>query len=142
MIQIKNENVLVSLLQAKFAPKLIALIKWVSYIAGICITEGQRAKKHKNDLHGTVPVRAIDGRSSIYPTPGALCARINRKWLYDPSRPTMKCALYHARCPKCGKDHKHTFKTNCDQCSQEISPHWHIHFQVHPRTIFVKDGKA
>ena len=142
MIQVKNQKVLVSLLQARFHPKLRALIKWVVFIAGIYITEGHRPKKHKHDLHGTRPVRAIDGRSSIYTNPTLLANGINRNWIYDPGRPTMKCAVYHARCPSCGHDQKHEFSQYCDQCGRDITNHWHIHFQVHPKTVFVKDGKG
>lgn len=142
MIQVKNHEVLASLLQNKFHPILTALIKWVAWVSGIFITEGHRLKKHKHDLHGTTPVRAIDGRASIYTHPGMIADRINAKWIYDPDRPEMKCALYHARCPKCGTDHKHTFNQYCTQCSHYITYYWHLHFQVHPKTVFMKDGKV
>ena len=142
MIQVKNPDVLVSILQGKFHPKLIALIKWVALISGIYITEGQREKTHKHDLHGTKPVRAIDGRSSIYTMPGIVADRINAKWIYDPRRPHMKCALYHARCPKCGHDHKDMFVKDCIRCGHDITNYWHIHFQCHPRTVFMKDGRT
>ena len=142
MIQVKNHGVLASLLAKRFDAKLTALIKWVAWVSGIYITEGYRPKKHKHDLHGTVPVRAIDGRASIYTHPGIIADRINAKWIYDPSRPEMKCALYHARCPKCGADHKYGFLRDCEQCGRDITNYWHIHFQVHPKTVFVKDGKV
>jgi len=138
MIQVKNPDVLASLLQKKFHPKLTALIKWVAWVSGIFITEGYRPKKHKHDLHGTTPVRAIDGRASIYTHPAMIADRINAKWIYDPGRPHMKCALYHARCPKCGQDHKDTFVRYCTQCGHDITDYWHFHCQVHERTQFIK----
>ena len=142
MIQVKNHDVLTSLLQKKFHPILTALMKWVAWVYGIYITEGYRPKKHKHDLHGTTPVRAIDGRASIYTHPAMTADRINARWIYDPGRPTMKCALYHARCPGCGHDHKDIFRTNCESCGHDMAGHWHIHYQVHPKTVFVKHGKT
>lgn len=117
MINIKNPDVLTSLLEHKFDPTLIALIKWVAWIAGIYITEGHRPQLHSNDLHGLDPVRAIDGRSSIYTQPQLLVDRINAKWIYDPDRPDMRCAVYG------------------DEAHKD-----HIHFQTHPKTVFLKDG--
>lgn len=141
MIQVKNSDILFTLLKHRYDPKLCLLIKYLADIAGIFITEGQRKKTHKNDLHGTVPVRAIDGRASIYTHPAIVADRINAKWVYDPDRPDMKCAVYHARCPYCKKDYKHVFVKFCKECGHDITDHWHIHFQCHPRTVFLKDGK-
>lgn len=119
MIQVKSLDVLVSLLEHKFDPTLIALIKWVAWIADIYITEGHRPQRHSNDLHGLDPVRAIDGRASIYTQPQSLVDCINAKWVYDPTRPRYKCAVYG------------------DEAHLD-----HIHFQVHPKTVFLKDGKT
>lgn len=141
MIQVKNSDVTFFLLNKRYHPKLCLLIKYVSDVAGIYFTEAYRPKKHKHDLHGTTPVRAIDGRASIYTHPAMIADRINAKWIYDPSRPDKKCALYHARCPKCGHDHKDRFTSYCDQCNHDIRNHWHIHYQVHPKTVFVKNGR-
>jgi len=69
MIQIKNSDIIFALLSKTYHPKLCLLIKYVSDVAGILFTEGYRPKKHKNDLHGEDPVRAIDGRASIYTHP-------------------------------------------------------------------------
>ena len=142
MIQVKNSDIIFGLLKHIYHPKLCLLIKYLSDVAGIYITEGYHPKKHKNDLHGTIPVRAIDGRASIYTHPTIVADRINAKWKYDPSRPRFKCALYHARCPKCGADHKYAFLRDCEQCGRDITNYWHIHFQTHPNTIFLKDGKV
>ena len=142
MIQIKNSDIIFALLTKRYDPKLSLLIKYLADIAGIFITEAYRPKKHKHDLHGTTPVRAIDGRASIYTHPGIVADRINAKWIYDPSRPQMKCALYHARCPQCACDHKYAFEKLCRQCAYNITNHWHIHFQVHPKTVFLKNAKA
>jgi len=117
MIQIKNSDVLYNL-ALPWHPKLRLLIKYVADVAGIFITEGYRDKRHANDLHGEKPLRAIDGRSSIYTQPQIIANRINQKWIYDPERPDMKCAVYG------DENHKD-----------------HIHFQVHPKTKFIGGNK-
>ena len=61
----------------------------------IVITEGYRPKQHQNDLHGQIPVRAIDIRSWIYICPQKLADKINFAWIYDPTRLNMKVAIYH-----------------------------------------------
>ena len=116
-IVIKSPEVLDNLLGWQYHSKLCALIKWVAENFGILITEGYRKKRHRNDVHGTIPVRAIDGRARIYKTNGIdaqkVADAVNKAWVYDPDRLWLKCAVF-------GDDNHQD----------------HIHFQVHPKTIF------
>lgn len=66
-----------------------------------------------NDLgvHGTLPVRGVDLRCRDKGVGGGVEARINNVWLYDPSRPSLKCAKLHG-----------------------LGSNLHIHIQVHPNT--------
>ena len=132
MIQIKNIEVLRSLLGVNYHSILIDLVSWCSEnIQDIVITDGYR--RGSKGVHGTVPCRGKDLRSSIYEDPQAITVLINNDWEYDNKRPRKQCALYHARCPKCKKDYKHIFRKYCE-CGVDITNHWHIHLQVHPNT--------
>lgn len=111
-IIIKDINVLLSLLYAKYDPKLIRLmIWWEKAFENMTITEGYRPQKHPNDLHGVIPVRATDLRSWIYSNPEWVRAKCNNIWEYDPNRPEKEVCVYH------------------DSGSGK-----HFHIQVHPNT--------
>ena len=84
---------------------------WVIKTFGMVVTCAYRKKRHKNDLHGTIPVRAKDIRSWCYDNPEEVTAAINNKWVYDPTRPKKKIAVYH-----------------------DSGEGPHIHLQTHPRT--------
>ena len=114
MIEIKNPEVLDSLLGWLYHHKLRKLMLWTAKRFRIFITEGHREKRHPNDLHGTLPIRAIDIRTRIYSDPQKIADEINENWIYDPKRPHMKCAVYG--------DQNHLD---------------HIHLQVHPTTTFI-----
>lgn len=110
-IEVKNDHVLKSLLVHPFDPKLIEVVCWIMRDnEGGVITEGFRIQKHKNDLHGLIPVRAIDIRSWCYSNPASIEKRINFYWQYDYNRPDMKVCFFHN-----------------DQGE-------HFHIQVHPHT--------
>ena len=110
MIIIKDEETLEGLLFA-YHPTLVKIVLFVfAYEGKICITCGYR--EGDIGVHGTVPCRGIDLRSWIYPNPQDIVDRVNSKWIYDPDRPDMKCAVLHAT--KSGA--------------------LHIHLQVHPNT--------
>lgn len=113
LIEVKNKEVLESLLIHPFDLKLIEIIKWIIVDnEKIMITEGFRLQRHKNDLHGLIPVRAMDIRSFTYDNPVEVAKIINRYWEYDYNRPNMKVCVYH-----------------------EIgSGGQHLHVQVHKRT--------
>lgn len=113
MIQIKNTEVLKSMLVYPAHPKLIELLQWVSCRYSKVVFTGMYECRDYPSTHSTLPfVRAMDIRSSIYPDPKAVEADINEHWLYDPDRPWMQCALFH----NSGRG-------------------WHFHLQVHDNTI-------
>ena len=119
-IAIKDKDILRGLMERRYAPILIDIICFVAEKYGFVMTESYRDKLHKNDLHGTIPVRAIDLREWYY-KPGkaaAIEAKINSMWEYDPRRPDMTCAYIHKN-RKAGPDG--TFGL-------------HFHIQVHPNT--------
>ena len=110
MIQIKNKAVYSSHLRYKYDLNLIALMNYaIDITPDISITEGYRIQRHKDDLHGLDPVRAIDAVTiSMQET----ADKINKVWIYDPTRPEKKCAVYG--------DENHLD---------------HIHFQTHRNTV-------
>jgi len=75
--------------------KLSEIEAWIIKEFGMLVTCAYREKRHLNDLHGTIPVRAKDIRSWCYKDPVAICKAINDKWVYDPARPEKVVALYH-----------------------------------------------
>lgn len=96
-IIVKDVDVLRGLMERRFSSLLIQIILDVAKEFGIVITESWRKRRHRNDLHGTQPVRAIDIRSWCYPNELAhrIMAWINTRWVYDPARPHMKVATIH-----------------------------------------------
>jgi len=117
-IEIKDENrkgkdIIFGLMFYKFDPMLCRIVRWIcEEWSEVIITESYRDKRHKNDLHGVIPVRAIDLRSLIYVKPELVANKINKHWQYDPERPSMKVAVYH---------------------DTGEGPHFHV--QVHPNTV-------
>ena len=112
-IKVKDTAVLESLLIVPYDTKLIEIMSWTfNQVSKGVITEGYRKKRHKHDLHGTKPVRAIDIRSWCYINPDSIAKTINDEWSYDDTRPNKQVAVYHA--VKGGASH--------------------IHIQVHPNT--------
>jgi hypothetical protein len=69
-------------------------------------------------VHGTRPCRGIDLRTWNYPSHVVMAVvdKINQRFIYDPDRPHMNCALYH-----------------------DVGKGIHLHLQVHPATIRRKD---
>ena len=94
-IRIKNNIVLGSILRYSVDPMLIEIMGWLALLHGLTITEGWRRQRHVNDLHGVVPVRAIDIRSRDYEDPEAVVAEINDTYQYDPDRPNKKVCILH-----------------------------------------------
>ena len=94
MIQAVNYLVLKNLMLATYDEQLVNLTLWASHrLDKFCITSAFRP----GDLgvHGTIPCRGLDIRSSLYKDPDDICRDINEHWTYDASRPSLKCALYH-----------------------------------------------
>jgi len=137
-IQIKNEDVLFGLQEKRHDPILCRVIRWwVRTFDGIMITESWRPKKHDNDLHGVIPVRANDVRSHDFAEPELAAEECNRNWQYDPKRPDMQVCVFHAVCPTCGTRHSPPYRIKCDKCGADITYNWHFHIQTHPNTVRV-----
>jgi hypothetical protein len=113
-IIIKDSGILHGLLTHKFDSILADIICYIADQKGVVITESYRDQEHKNDLHGTYPVRAIDLRTWCYDDAMAyrIMEDVNALWLYDPARPLKKVAIIH--------------KTETGAM--------HMHVQVHPNT--------
>ena len=120
-IRIKNADVLHSLMSCRYDPLLIEILIWVAKTYGLCITEGWRPKRHENDLHGTIPVRACDLRFWFYPPDEAVRIEreINERWTYDPTRPHKQVARIH-----------------------DVGNGKHFHIQVHPKTVINQKQKG
>lgn len=115
----KDMKVLRNMFTVAWHPFLIALLLWliVRYSKGkIILTSAFR--KGDPGVHGQVPLRGIDLRSTVFDDPQKICDDINIVWIYDPKRPDKKTAIYH-----------------------DIGQGPHIHLQVHPDTIFNGEEK-
>lgn len=97
-IHIKDPDILISLLERRFEPLLIEIIAMIARRWGLTITKGWEPKRHMNDLHGTLPGRAIDLRFWDYGSDQAayeIAHQVNRMWQYDPKRPEKLVAFVH-----------------------------------------------
>jgi len=112
-IIIKDPDILIGLMERNYSPLLIRIIADVAKEHGLVMTESYREKRHRNDLHGTQPVRAIDLRTWCYPDGLAyrIMDEINNRWEYDPIRPEKQVAIIH-----------------------DVGQGMHFHIQVHPHT--------
>jgi len=110
-IRIKNHQVLESMLIHPAHPKLIELLKWFCVRYSETVLTGGYESRTYPSVHSTIPFRGMDVRSSIYEDPHAVANDVNDHWVYDPSRPEMKCAIYH-----------------------NVGRGFHIHLQVHDET--------
>ena len=116
-IIIKDVTVLRGLMERRYSPLLINIICAVANKFGLIITESYRDKTHMNDLHGTLPVRAVDLRSWCYITDKKayeIMHWINKKWMYDPNRPDKKVAIIHKT--KHGSIHFHIQSSQKTMC--------------------------
>ena len=108
----KNLKVLRSLFTVAWHPILIALFLWltVRYSKGkIVLTSGFR--EGDAGVHGTMPLRGLDIRSTVFKNPQQICDDINKEWIYDDKRPDKKVAIYH-----------------------NVGKGLHIHLQIHSNT--------
>ncbi len=132
----KDQKVTGALLSVAYHRKMTALAMWLHVrLSNVVVTSGYR----KDDLGiaGMLPCRHLDIRAWIYDDAAKVADDINDHWVYDKSRPRYKCALYHARCPKCGQDHRYVYQEHCQKCGQKIKFHWHLHLQVHQNTKYL-----
>ena len=117
-IAFKDMKVLRAMFTVAWHPYLIALLMWLKvryHKTSVVITDAYR--DGDKGVHGSVPLRGLDLRSTVFENPQQICDDINNEWLYDPKRPDMKVAILH-----------------------DIGKGIHIHLQVHPNTIWVKNG--
>ena len=142
---ISNLKVLKALMLVAYDPIMIALALWIAArINHPRINSGYReAKIHAGDsgIHSTIPCRAMDWESQRLTDPQTVVDDINDHFEYDPERPEKKCAKFHAICPGCGFNNE-VYTTKCPKCGVDITSKWHIHTQVHYRTVYYSEGKA
>ena len=114
-IGFKDIKTLRGMFTASWHPILIALFLWITVRYSkdkIIITSAFR--KDDPGVHGQIPLRGFDLRSSVFTKPQEIADSINQSWIYDLDRPEMKVALFH-----------------------DIGQGEHLHFQVHPKTRFL-----
>ena len=113
----KSHKVLIGTLTYAWHPKLIEVLLWLTVrYSTIILTSAYRLKKiHPKDsgIHGTVPLRAFDLRSAVFPDPQKIADDINAHFVYDPERPELKVCVYH-----------------------DTGQGRHFHIQVHQRTDY------
>ena len=111
MIKAKDVTVLESILRKEYDPLLILIIvEIIAEFEDIVFTCGYRSGDR--GVHGTDPCRGIDIREWIYDHPEDVVDFVNRRWQYDPHRPSMVCAMLH-----------------------DTGKGMHLHIQTHPNTI-------
>lgn len=138
-LRTKDIRVLRNLLTHSYDPLLITLAFWcIEREHCILFTSGHRPGDQ--GVHGTIPCRALDIRAWNLFNPRKLCEEVNEHWKYDPQRPDLNCALYHARCPHCKKEHRWDYVERCTKCGTFMKGDWHIHLQVHPKTRCLEGG--
>lgn len=108
-IQIKDCDVLANLMLTNYHPLLLEVLTWIHVGHEITITCGYRY--NDTGVHGQVPCRAVDLRSTSFTNPKNVEKYINECWEYDPSRPDIQVALLH-----------------------DVGQGIHFHIQVHDRT--------
>ena len=113
----KSHRVLIGTLSHGWHPKLIEVLLWLTVrYSTIIFTSTYRPKKiHATDsgIHCTIPLRAFDFRSAVYPNPQDIADDINAHFIYDPKRPDLKVCVYH-----------------------DTGFGYHFHIQVHDRTDY------
>ena len=114
----KTPELFTHLCAKPFSPALIEILHHIIEHHGAVVTETYRPQYHSNDLHGVLPVRAVDIRSWCYPGQGnfyihTIADQVNGLWQYDPSRTSKKVFIVHGNRNSIGI---------------------HAHIQVHPNT--------
>lgn len=114
---IKDLKVFNALMSAPYHPKIVGLLTWFACrYSDFCITSGFRFGD--SGVHGTIPCRAVDLRSSTFKEPWAVRDDVNKHWVYDPDRPEYKCCVYH-----------------------DAGSGFHFHLQVHPKTFMTRSPR-
>lgn len=95
---------------------LRSLVTWLEHELGVEFIATSLYRMHNEDsVHGQLPLRGIDLRCRDPELGHFLEQYVNDDWIYDPSRPELKCAIYH--------DSGH-------------GPH--LHLQVHDYTVLAE----
>jgi hypothetical protein len=92
--------------------KLRSLLVWLESSTGLEFTETSSYRIGKGSVHNTMPCRGYDLRIRDRVIGKAIAEHINRKWIYDPSRPEVMCCVLHGE-----------------------GLNLHLHIQVHPNTV-------
>ncbi len=82
--------------QMKFYhPKLRQLLKWLESYYGIEFTETSQLRLTGGGVHTTLPLRGIDLRCYQESIGKVIARDVNKHWKYGPSRPRLKCCIFH-----------------------------------------------
>ena len=92
-------------------PTLRKLVRSVEDATGFEFTITSLYRIDDNGNHGQLPLRAMDLRCRSLAYGAAIEEFVNRTWVYDPNRLSMKCCLVH-----------------------DTGSGLHFHLQVHPNT--------
>ena len=111
-VRFKNQRILHNLLDHPVHPTMTDVLYWFSKrFYDVVITSAYR--EGDTGIHGYLPLRAVDVRSTIYSNPALVAEETNRYWDYDPKRPgRYQVAFLH-----------------------DVGRGIHLHLQVHPRTV-------
>jgi len=112
MLKIKNTTVLNSMIAFPAHPLLVKLLEWVCVRYSEVVFTGGYELRSRPSVHSVIPYRGMDIRSRVYADPQAVADDINLNWEYDPTRPDMKCAIFH-----------------------DVGRGEHIHLQVNANTV-------
>ena len=95
MINVKDIDVLNSMIQTNCHPIMVNLVNWIFLQFGkVTLTCGHRPGD--KGVHGTDPYRGVDIRSWIYSDPQGIVKKINKAWDYNhPTKKHLNCAIYH-----------------------------------------------
>lgn len=96
-------------------PQLREMALYMEMATGLELTITSLYRPGDPGVHGTTPLRGIDFRCRKTSLGSIIADQVNRKWIYDPERPDMKCAIFHVG-------------------TQAFGSAPHIHLQVHPNT--------
>lgn len=118
MIQIKDIEVLKSILTHQAHPMLVRVVEWFAVRYSQTVFTCAYEKRNYSSVHDLDPYQGMDVRSWLFEDPQAIADDINAHWQYDPARPTIKTAIYH-----------------------NVGRGKHIHLQAHDRTIYLGEEK-
>ena len=105
----------IDLYQLEFIhPILRAVLRWIDSRFGFLFIITSLYRIGDPNIHGTLPLRAIDLRCRTQKLGVLIADMINAHWKYDPDRPEMVVAIFH-----------------------DTGRGYHLHIQVHENTYEV-----